>query len=128
MITRVISLISALLVVVLMLGSPPQSWAGPVDWVQVPQTEAGEQWWDRGSVREEAGGVRSVLSRFTPAEIEGQPPSRGSLFVMQIDCAQKLYRDKQVNGIPRFRAEWEPAGGDGLIDSVIQAVCSLPLT
>ena len=121
-------LLSACLVASLMFGLPAFSWAGPVDWVEVPQTEAGQQWWDRGSVREEASGVRSVLSRFTPAEIEGQPPSRGSLYVMQIDCAQELYRDKQVNGIPRFRADWEPAGADGLIDSVIQAVCALPLS
>ena len=121
-------LLTVCLAVSLMVVSPPVSWAGPVDWVEVPQTEAGQQWWDRGSVREEAGGVRSVLSRFTPAEIEGQPPSRGSLYVMQVDCAQGLYRDKQVNGIPRFRAEWEPAGADGLIDSVIQAVCALPLS
>ena len=128
MITSLPGLISALLAFVIMLGAPLQGWAGPVDWVEVPQTEAGQQWWDRGSVRREAADVRSVLSRFTPAEIEGQPPGRGSLYVMQIDCAQGLYRDKQVNGIPRFRAEWEPAGGDGLIDSVIQAVCSEPLT
>ena len=121
-------LLSACLVASLMFGLPALSWAGSVDWVEVPQTEAGQQWWDRGSVREEASGVRSVLSRFTPAEIEGQPPSRGSLYVMQIDCAQELYRDKQVNGIPRFRADWEPAGADGLIDSVIQAVCALPLS
>ena len=121
-------LAAVLLASCLIFASVPQSWAGPVDWVEVPQTEAGQQWWDRGSVRNEANGVRSVLSRFTPAEIEGQPPSRGSLYVMQIDCAQELYRDKQVNGIPRFRADWEPAGADGLIDSVIQAVCALPLS
>ena len=47
---------------------------------------------------------------------------------MQLDCGQGLYRDRQVNGIPRFRAEWQPAGDDDLLDSVIKAVCleSLP--
>ena len=46
---------------------------------------------------------------------------------MQLDCAQKLYRDKQVNGIPRFKASWQPAGEDELIGFVIDAVCSEPL-
>ena len=25
--------------------------AGPVEWIEVPATDAGQQWWDRGSVR-----------------------------------------------------------------------------
>ena len=98
--------------------------AGPVEWVEVPSTEVGQQWWDRGSVREDREGLRTVLSRFTPVmTADGQQPS-GDLYVMQLDCAQQLYRDKQVNGIPRFRASWQAAGDDGLITSVIEAVCS----
>ena len=38
-----------------------------------------------------------MLSRFTPAASEeGDQPS-GELYVMQLDCSQQLYRDKQVN-------------------------------
>ena len=110
----------------LLLWTSP-AWAGPVDWVEVPSSEAGQQWWDRGSIRADRDGLRTVLSRFTPAQTaEGvQPP--GELYVMQLDCAQQLYRDKQVNGIPRFKAEWQAAGEDGLITSVIDAVCNEPL-
>ena len=101
--------------------------AGPVDWVEVPSTAAGQQWWDRGSIRADRDGLRTVLSRFTPAaDDDGQQPN-GELYVMQLDCAQQLYRDKQVNGIPRFKADWQAAGADGLIASVIDAVCSEPL-
>jgi hypothetical protein len=32
-----------------------------------------------------------------------------------------------VNGIPRFRAQWQAAGSDQLIVSVIGAVCDAPL-
>ena len=102
--------------------------AGPVEWIEVPATDAGQQWWDRGSVRIDRDGYRTVLSRFTPAATEdGEQPS-GELYVMQLDCSQELYRDKQVNGLPRFRAEWQPAGDDGLITSVIEAVCTEPLS
>ena len=52
----------------------------------------------------------------------------GELYVMQLDCGQGLYRDKQVNGLPRFRAQWQPSGDDGLITSVIEAVCTEPLS
>ena len=116
----------AMLLASLVFGVTP-AWAGPVEWVEVPATEAGQQWWDSGSVRENREGLRTVLSRFTPAAVEGEAPRNGELFVMQIDCAQKLYRDQQVNGIPRFRAEWQAPGRDELIVSVIDAACDAPL-
>ena len=124
MISRLLAVLLAVLV--LGVGASP-AWAGPVEWVEVPATDAGQQWWDSGSVRENREGLRTVLSRFTPAAVEGEAPRNGELFVMQIDCAQKLYRDQQVNGIPRFRAQWQAAGGDELIVSVIGAVCDAPL-
>ena len=120
---RLIALIAAL---VLAWAGPV--WAGPVEWVEVPASEAGQQWWDRGSVRADGTGMRTVLSRFTPAVVDGESARQGSLYVMQIDCAQQLYRDKQVNGIPRFRADWQAAGSDDLIVSVINAVCDVPLS
>ena len=120
---RLIALIAALV-----LAWPGPVWAGPVEWVEVPASEAGEQWWDRGSVRADGAGLRTVLSRFTPAVVDGESARQGSLYVMQIDCGQQLYRDKQVNGIPRFRAEWQAAGSDDLIVSVINAVCDVPLS
>ena len=109
-------------------GAVPNAMAGPVEWIEVPATEAGQQWWDRGSIREDRQGMRTVLSRFTPAATQNGEQPNGSLYVMQLDCGQGLYRDKQVNGIPRFGSEWQPPGNDDLIDSVIKAVCteSLP--
>ena len=104
------------------------AWAGPVEWIEVPSTERGQQWWDRGSIREDRQGLRTVLSRFTPAPDADGVQSQGELYVMQLDCGQELYRDKQVNGIPRFKPAWQAAGDDGLITSVIEAVCQQPLT
>ena len=103
-------------------GLPPAALAGPVDWKEVESTADGRQWWDAGSVRRDRDGFLSVLSRFTP-ETDADTPTLGTLYVMQIDCDQRLFRDKQVNGLPRWGAQWEPAGGDGLIERVIDAVC-----
>ena len=100
--------------------------AGPVDWPEVEPTADGRQWWDAGSVRRDRDGFLSVLSRYTP-ETDEDTPTLGTLFVMQVDCDQRLFRDKQVNGLPRWQAQWEPAGGDGLIERVIDAVCRADL-
>lgn len=107
------------------------AWAGPVDWQEVPSSDAGRQWWDAGSLRLSRGGNLSVLSRFQPAAPaaaaagEGNPrPRLSDLYVMELDCGQKLFRDTSVNGLPRLRAEWQPAGSDPLIDAVIEAACA----
>jgi len=104
----------------------PAAAAGPVVWREVPATSEGRQWWDAGSVRRNREGNLTVLSRFTP-ETDPDTPTLGSLYVMQIDCGQTLFRDQQVNGLPRWGAQWEAAGQDALISSVIDAVCSSDL-
>ena len=49
----------AMLLAGLVFGVTP-AWAGPVEWVEVPATEAGQQWWDSGSVRENRQGLRQA--------------------------------------------------------------------
>ncbi|WP_399217050.1 hypothetical protein [Synechococcus sp. ATX 2A4] len=107
--------------------------AGPVSWKEVPATEEGRQWWDEGSLRLSRDGWLSVLSRFQPAP----PPEAddsgnaikakarpGQLYVMDLDCGQRLYRDTAVNGLPRFGADWQPTGGDALITAVLEEACA----
>ena len=97
--------------------------AGSVDWHEVPATNEGRQWWDAGSLRRSRGGNLSVLSRFQPAS-EDEKPRMGDLYVMEVDCGQKLYRDTSINGLPQFGSEWQPAAGDNLISSVIAESCA----
>lgn len=97
--------------------------SGPVEWKEVAASEAGQQWWDLGSLQRERNGQLSVLTRFLPSQEEGEPRANGSLYVMKIDCEQKLFKDTQVNGLPQFRSQWQPSGGDALIDAVIEEVC-----
>ena len=165
------------LVVVLPLATPriQPAWAGPVQWQEVPASEAGRQWWDRGSLRLSREGTLTVLSRFQPAgdpaaaepgaPIPGAGPAPGpsaptpgtaagpiptdqttlaakvqnqtpadaptrrprqpssELYVSEIDCDQKLLRDTSINGIPQWRASWQPVAGDGLMEAVVEAVC-----
>ena len=112
----------AAVVLALILCAAPVC-AGQVEWREVPSSEEGQQWWDAGSLRLKKDGTVSVLSRYSLRQ-EDDSPALGTLVVMEIDCSQLLYRDKQKNGLPQFRAEWQPSGSDPLIDGVLSAVCS----
>lgn len=120
------------LLLVLVLGDPLPALAGPVDWQELPASVEGRQWWDAGSLRVNRQGNLTVLSRFQPAAEQanaeaGAPAQRqaaGSLYVMEIDCGQTLFRDTSINGFPQWNSSWQPAGPDGLIEETIAAVCA----
>ena len=115
----------AAVVLALILCAAPVC-AGQVEWREVPSSGEGQQWWDAGSLRLKKDGTVSVLSRYSLRQ-EDDRPALGTLVVMEIDCSQKLFRDKQKNGLPQFRAEWQPSGSDPLIDGVISEVCASEL-
>lgn len=120
-------LLGLALVLLMALGWPSVLLAGPVDWHSVGTTAEGEQWWDAGSLRTDRDGRLSVLSRFRSAPPAGADGSaRGgvnTLYVMQLDCDQDLYRDTSIRGLPQFGAPWRPAGEDALVDRVLRAAC-----
>jgi hypothetical protein len=118
------------------------AWAGPVEWHEVAASGEGRQWWDSGSLRTNKSGNITVLSRYQSIDQQidssqspGQPngaqgqaakqPNRNrtDLYVMEIDCGQRIYRDTSINGIPQFKGTWLPSGGDKLIDGVVSEAC-----
>jgi hypothetical protein len=107
----------------LLLAPAAAAQAASVEWHEVPATAEGRQWWDRGSLRLSRSGYLSVLSRYLPAGDDDGKPRMGDLYVMEIDCGQRLYRDTSVNGLPRFGATWSAAGDDELVMAVIQESC-----
>lgn len=116
----------------LLIGTPHAALAGPVSWHEVAPTAAGRQWWDEGSLRISKTGLLTVLSRFQPApdpnatsaaDAGTRPQRLGDLYVMEIDCGQDLFRDTSVNGLPRWGADWQPVGGDGLIEATVHESC-----
>jgi len=123
-------LLAGFLLLVFGAGLPPIAWAGPVEWHEVPATAEGRQWWDSGSLRLSRQGQLTVLSRFQPAppapDPAGGPAGRAAastLYVMELDCDQELYRDVSVNGLPRYRAQWQAVGGDSLTRQILRAAC-----
>ena len=114
------SLLALGLLIALLLSGPSAALAGPVDWHELPSTSEGRQWWDAGSLRLNRQGNLTVLSRFQPAAAD----AAGSLYVMEIDCGQSLFRDTSINGIPQWNSPWQPVGADGLIEETLSAVCA----
>ena len=120
----------------------PPLWAAPVQWREVTATADGRQWWDAGSLRYSREGYLTVLSRFQPASpsassppdaaadgaaAEARPPQRqpaSSLYVMEIDCDESLYRDRSINGFHQFSPQWQPVLADDLIGELIDQACA----
>ncbi|MFO0015133.1 MAG: hypothetical protein ACK52U_01065 [Synechococcaceae cyanobacterium] len=117
-------LLGPFLALLLVLCAATTVWSAPVEWREVPASEAGQQWWDAGSLRLDRSGHLTVLSRFLPAAKDDQSrPPLADLYVMQLDCDQDLYRDTSVNGLPRWNSEWHLGHEDPLVAGVLAAAC-----
>jgi len=96
------------------------------EWVGVPQSEYGEQLWDRHSIKRNEDGSVRVLSKFIPktkSEI-----TKDILYTMDINCFEKSFRDvevsiDEVNSNFNDFADWQDPNGDELILGVIGQVC-----
>ena len=143
-------LLALLLLPGVWLLSPSRpAWAGPVAWQELTASAEGRQWWDSGSLRLSRQGRLTVLSRFQPATdldaagaISADGPAQsaggadpdpaprsprqapGTLYVMELDCDQALYRDVAVNGLPRWGSQWQPAGSDDLVRRLLNEACA----
>jgi len=127
----IFSRISICLVISIILSfgiSIKKSDALPHEWVGVPQSEYGEQLWDRQSIKRNEDGSVRVLSKFIPktkSEI-----TKDILYTMDINCFEKSFRDidvstDEVNGNFNELADWQDPNGDELILGVIGQVCRI---
>ena len=100
----------------------------PHEWIGVPNSEYGEQLWDRQSIKRNEDGSVRVLSKFIPktkSEI-----TNDILYTMDINCFEKSFRDvdvsvDEVNSNFNDSADWQDPNGDELILGVISQVCRI---
>ena len=100
----------------------------PHEWVGVPESEYGEQLWDRQSIKRNEDGSVRVLSKFIP-KTESEI-TKNILYTMDINCFEKSFRDvdvsiDEVNSNFNDFADWQDPNGDELILGVISQVCRL---
>ena len=97
--------------------------ANDVDWLLLKKNSFGEQWIDRGSIKEYPNNEISILTRFFETPKEPETKGKKLLYVMRINCETKKFKDTSINGIPNLNAKWTSSNNDELIDIVINKSC-----
>ena len=97
--------------------------ANDVDWLLLKKNNDGEQWIDRGSIRNYPNNEISVLTRFFEAPMNPETTGKKLLYVMRINCETKEFKDTSINGVPNLKAKWKSSNNDELIDIVINKSC-----
>jgi len=96
------------------------------DWMIVPKSPYGEQFWDKRSVQKNQDGSIRVFSKFIPNSTT--KITQDILYTMDINCSNKSFRDvgvgtKELNEFTNKDLEWKKPNGDKLISGVIDQVC-----
>ena len=97
--------------------------ANDVDWLLLKKNNDGEQWIDRGSIKEYPNNEISILTRFFETPKEPETKGKKLLYVMRINCETKKFKDTSINGIPNLKSKWRSSDNDELIDIVINKSC-----
>ena len=77
-----------------------------------------------GSIKEINAGEITVLTKFLKNPKESSDKEQLSLYVMRINCNDKIFKDTSINGIPQFGSKWQSSNNDELIEVVIEKSCS----
>ena len=106
---------------------PLEVYALSHDWVGVPRSKYGEQVWDQNNIQINKDGTIRVLSKFIPKT--KSDITKDILYTMDINCAEKTFRDVAVgadefNEFENINAKWKYPNGDKLLLGLIDQVCS----
>tara|TARA_B100001250_G_C19580100_1_gene691624 strand:- start:141 stop:536 length:396 start_codon:yes stop_codon:yes gene_type:complete len=96
------------------------------DWVRVPESPYGKQFWDKNSIQKNQDGSIRVFSKFLPKSTT--QITQEILYTMDINCSKQSFRDvavgvKEFNEFNNKDTEWKEPNGDKLILDVIDQVC-----
>ncbi len=97
---------------------------GNVDWLLLKENDDGKEWLDMGSIKKLNGYEISVLTKFFKNPKDLSDKGQLSLYVMNINCNEKTFKDTSINGIPNLNSKWQTSNNDELIDVVIERSCS----
>ena len=97
---------------------------GNVEWVLLKENNEGKEWIDLGSLKLIKNKEISVLTKFFKNPKDSNDKGQSSLYVMRINCNDRIFKDTSINGIPQFNSKWQTSKNDELIDVVIERSCS----
>ena len=116
--TKLENIIIGFVILSVILAFPTNIYANNSEWIEVPKTEFGRQFWDKNSVKQMDGNKISILSRYISTNPKVKKES--STYLMSIDCKNKLYKDEVKDGVNVKKPTWKESNGDSLIDKVIE--------
>jgi len=98
----------------------------PHNWIEVPKSNFGQQFWDKASYHINQDRSIRVFSKFIPKS--SSEITQDILYTMDINCAKHSFRDvavgaKEFNEFKNKDSEWKDPNGDKLILGVIDQVC-----
>ena len=116
-----------LILTLLLIFSPQRTEALSHEWIAVPNSQYGDQLWDKKSVKKNMEGSFRVLSKFTPKNKTNI--TSDILYTMDINCKEKSFKDvaigaEEFNEFENNNPEWKDPNGDKLILGVIDQVCA----
>ena len=69
---------------------------GNVDWVLLKENNDGKEWIDMGSIKEINAREITVLTKFFKNPKESSDKGQLSLYVMRINCNDKIFKDVSI--------------------------------
>ena len=112
------------LIVIINLANVELINAAQIQWKEVPSSNHGRQWFDKESIERNKNNTITLVTKFSPKTSKGKSFNSTQLYVMEINCDKKLFRDKSINGIPQSNQSWSSMNNDLLINGVINEGCS----
>ena len=96
------------------------------EWIEVPRSEFGQQFWDKNSLQDNVDGSVTVQSRFVANSMDIE--TQEILYTMEINCKENTFRDistksKKFYEFKNKNSKWENPKEDKLINGVIYQVC-----
>ena len=79
----------------------------------------GKQSIDLESIKYDSKGILSLLTKYSKIDEQKQEVINTHLYLMEIDCEQRLFRDVAKNGINQNGYKLKDSNGDKLIKKTI---------
>ncbi len=98
--------------------------ADSIIWQEVASTSSGKQFIDIGSIQYDSKGVLSLSTKYNEINEENDEILTTNLYLMEVNCEERLYRDASINGIIQKNSTWKEPNGDKLIKRTIIKACT----
>ena len=99
--------------------------AQAINWKEVKPTNLGRQWIDINNMQFLENNKVIVNTKYQAQNAKNKSAETiDFLYEMEINCKEKIFRDKSINGVNIDNKNWRKDEGDVLIQRVIELSCS----